>query len=198
MRQHYRFNSRAVLAGIFASTIGFCLWSTTTLNAQAYVTDQGLVRFTSRVPLHTFDGVSKNLVGRISLTDSTVDFYVDLSTLRTGIGKRDKDMRKTLETDKYPFAEFFGSISSELDGARTDTQSVVVEGMFSLHGVSRDMEVSGFIHRNNDQLYVRANWEIRLEDFRIEPPSLLVMKVDQVQQINIEATLRLETTSGDE
>ena len=40
---------------------------------------------------------------------------IDLTTLETGIGKRDKDMRKPLETDKSPFAEFFGKLTSSFD-----------------------------------------------------------------------------------
>jgi polyisoprenoid-binding protein YceI len=156
---------------------------------QAYFTDSGHAQFTSSVPLHTFTGESENLVGRINLADSTVDFYVDLTTLETGIGKRDKDMRETLETDEYPFAEFFGKLVTPLDPEADVPQEVVVRGEFKIHGVSREVEIPGTITPEAEGLHVEANWELRLADYEIEPPSLLIVRVDQIQKLRIQVTL---------
>ena len=52
------------------------------------------------------------------------------------------------------------------------------------------MEVSGEITIEQNILYLTANWEIRLDDFEIVPPSLLIVKVDQIQKISID--IRLE------
>ena len=65
--------------------------------SQSYYAENGTVNFTSSVPLYEFTGTSNQLTGRINLADSTVDFYVDLETLDSGIKKRDKDMRLTLK-----------------------------------------------------------------------------------------------------
>lgn len=175
-----------------AATVAICLVAPPMALGQAYFTDSGHAQFTSSVPLHTFTGESENLVGRINLADSTVDFYIDLSTLDTGIGKRDKDMRQTLETEKYPFAEFFGKLIASLDPAAGAPQEVAVQGEFKMHGVSREVEIPGTITLGEDSLHVEANWELRLDDYDIEPPSLLIVKVDQIQKIRIEATLQPE------
>ena len=102
-------------------------------DAQAFRTDAGLAEFTSSVPLHTFTGISGRLAGRIDLGDGTVDFYVDLETLETGIGKRDRDMRRALEADRWPFASFYGTLVSPFDSTSTELQPVRVRGMFSVH-----------------------------------------------------------------
>ena len=88
--------------------------------AQKYGTQRGTVQFTSRVPLHTFTGTSDYLSGEIDLENRSVDFFVDLETLRTGIGRRDRDMRDALETDDYPFAEVLSP-----SGLSTDAKSVI-------------------------------------------------------------------------
>lgn len=162
------------------------------VRAQAFRTDAGYVRFTSSVPLHTFDGESDRLVGRISLTDSTVDFYVDLTTLETGIGKRDKDMRRSLETDRFQFAEFFGKLISPFDPARQGPQPAIVKGDFKVHGVSRQMEISGTLEKKAAGLEVEAVWTVNLKDFNIEPPSLLIVRVDEVQKVYMKASLAPE------
>ena len=155
----------------------------------AFMTKAGHAEFTSRVPLHTFTGTSDHLVGKINLADSTVDFYLDLATLETGIGKRDKDMRETLEVDEYPFAEFFGTLVSPFDPTRRAPQPATVRGEFTLHGVSRTVTIDGTLQRTADGLKVEAAWEINLNDYNIEPPSLLIVRVDEVQKVRIDALL---------
>lgn len=159
---------------------------------QAYMTESGRAEFDSRVPLHSFTGTSDVLVGRIALADSTVDFYLDLETLDTGIGKRDKDMKKTLETDEYPFAEFFGKLVSPFDPAG-GTQQAVVRGTFTIHGHSRALEVTGTLEPTSGGLQLQASWELNLDDYQIKPPKLLIMKVDPVQQMRISALLTPES-----
>ncbi|MBO6574481.1 MAG: YceI family protein [Rhodothermales bacterium] len=156
--------------------------------AQSFLTETGHAEFESSVPLHSFVGESDALVGRISLPDSTVDFYLDLETLDTGIRKRDKDMRKTLKTDEFPFAEFFGKLTSDFDPAG-GVQDVSVEGTFTIHGVSRPLTVEGTLEPTADGMVLNAAWVLNLDDYDIKPPSLLIVKVDPQQKIQISALL---------
>ena len=164
-------------------------WIAPSLAAQTYMTEGSHVEFTSSVPLHTFTGESENLVGMVNLADSTVDFYVDLTTLETGLGKRDKDMRITLETDKFPFAEFFGKLVSPFDPENPEPQPAIARGDFKIHGVSRSIEVEGTLQKTDTGLALKAAWDLQLEDYEIVPPKLLFIKVDQTQALKIDALL---------
>lgn len=160
-----------------------------TAEAQVVSTAGGEVVFTSRVALHTFSGVSNKLKGNINFADSSVDFYVDLASLETGIGKRDKDMRTTLETGKYPFAEFFGKLSQPVDLSSSSRQQVQVKGKFSLHGVTKDIVVQGSLVKERSGWKLEAAWSLNLSDYNIKPPKLLIVKVDEKQEITIRAVL---------
>lgn len=170
-----------LLAGIFISL---------NISAQSYYTEDGKAVFKSKVPLHNFTGTSENLVGMIKLEDMSVDFYLDLETLDTGNGKRDKDMKLTLETDKHPFGEFFGKITTDFDPDITTEQDVTVEGNFTIHGVTKEVEINGSLTVTGEGLLVKAAWILNLEDYSIKPPKLLFVKVDENQEIEIEALLK--------
>lgn len=159
------------------------------VNGQAFMTKTGHVEFTSEVPLHSFTGRSDHLVGKINVSESTVDFYVDLATLDTGNGKWDKDMRETLEVESYPFAEFYGKIISDFDPERMTEQQVTVQGDFKVHGVSNKAEIEGTITPSADGLRVKASWVLNLDDYDIEPPGILFYRVDEEQDIRINALL---------
>ena len=159
------------------------------LLAQSYYAENGTANFTSSVPLYEFTGTSKQLTGLINFNDLSVDFYLDLETLDSGIKKRDKDMRLTLETKKFPFAEFYGSLLDSVDLTNLNPQKIRTRGNFSIHGVTREIVVEGQITVEQTALHLTANWEISLDDFNIVPPSLLIVKVDQIQKVSIDIRL---------
>ncbi len=175
---------KTLLSLIFSITVSLSVFS------QSFYTETGTAVFHSKVPLHTFSGTSEVLTGLINLTEGTIDFYLDLETLDTGNGKRDKDMKLTLDTKKYPFAEFTGKITSDFDVEGESEQEVTVQGVFKIHGEEKEIEVNGTLTPDGENLILKAGWILLLEDYKIEPPKLLFIKVDQEQEIEISAVLK--------
>jgi len=169
----------------------FVLWVMlpATSTAQAFKTETGYVEFHSTVPLHSFTGKSRHLVGKISLADSTVDFYVDVHTLKTGIGMRDRDMMETLDADNHPFADFYGKITSDFDPLSKDPRKVTVKGKFSVHGVSRQVTINGTMQKADKGLQVKASWTLDMTDYNINPPSILFYRVSEKVDISLNTTL---------
>lgn len=160
------------------------------LYGQAYMTKSGHAEFDSSVPLHSFTGVSDHLVGKINLADSTVDFYLDVNTLETGISKRDKDMLETLNAEEYPFAEFFGKLTTPFNPNKNGTEEVTVEGEFTVHGNTRDVKIDGTLEKTGEGLQLNAAWTLDITDYDIEPPGILFYRVSDEIDIRIDALLK--------
>ena len=167
---------------------GFLVFNSSTY-AQTFYAENADVVYLSKVPLHDFEGSSSNLVGMINLDESVLDFYLDLETLDTGNGKRDKDMKLTLETDEYPFAEFYGTLASPFDINNPEPQVAIAKGDFKIHGESKEVEIEGTLQKTNEGLLLKASWILNLDDYKIKPPRLLIVKVDENQEIDIEILL---------
>jgi hypothetical protein len=96
-------------------------------------------------------GKTKNLSGTIvvdpaaAFDSMSVHLEVDLTTLDTGIAKRNQHMRDHhLETSKYPKAVFDGAAVTGAQGATLEPGKAATfdcEGTFSLHGVSRRLHI---------------------------------------------------------
>lgn len=164
--------------------------SITTQESTLFYTESGTATFTSSVPLHSFTGRSEHLTGMIDLEENVVDFYLDLSTLETGLRRRDRDMRRTLDVEQYPFAEFTGQLQERFDPNRSESQPVTVVGEFSIHGVTQSVEIQGTLTPTEGGVRLQAGWTLRLEAYGIEPPGLLFYRVQQEQGIEIQTTLR--------
>ncbi len=159
--------------------------------SQQYFTQNGSVIFISRAPMLEFEGKSSNLVGLVNATVDSVDFYIDLNTLDTGIELRNRHMRESyLETEKFPFAEFTGSFSPSVDFSSNLTQKVVAKGTFRIHGISKEMDITGTLTPlNQNEIKLMAEWTVKLSDFNIEIPRVVFYELSEVQTVRIEATL---------
>jgi len=159
---------------------------------QTYLSLDGRVVFESSAATETFQGVSPNLVGLVNLADSTMDFYLDLNTLKTGISLRDRQMRdQYLRTKTFPFAEFKGRLGAPVDRTMRVAQPVVARGLFTVHGVPRPIHVSGTITPvDADRLRVEAEWSLNLNDHGITVPSFLMLRLSETIRISIDITLK--------
>ncbi len=159
--------------------------------AQEFQASDGHAIFHSTVPLHSFTGESNYLNGLIDFEQNLVDFYLDLSTLKTGNSSRDRDMYDTLNIDQYPFAEFTGSIISDFSFSPDSLgkQPVTVSGEFTLNGVTVNKTVEGTIENRGRSLIINAEWVQDITDHEIEPPGILFYRVRDEMDIEIRAEL---------
>lgn len=162
------------------------------INAQVFKTENGSVEFLSKASLSEFTGESASLNGLVDLDKNLLDFFVDLNTIKTGIGLRDKHMRENyLETKKYPFAEFTGEIDTLPNMRKGQAQEVIAKGRFKIHGVERVLEVPGKLTMVSDnELNLEAQFKVLLSDYNIDIPNVVFYELSEEQIVTIRATLR--------
>ena len=170
------------------------------LGGQEYRVDlerENRVRFVSDAPLEDFQGVTDRIDGYLSLsgeglggeTDlASSEFYfeVDLASLDTGIGLRNRHMRDNyLETDEFPFASFAGRVTGLTQKAPGRYQAVA-EGTFSIHGVQQDRAIVCDAEVVGGGLRVSCSFQILLSDHGIPIPKLMFMKIDEVMELDLD------------
>ena len=158
--------------------------------AQEYHVDVGadnVVRFISEATIEDFEGITDAIDGFIVLGDGGLvsgatagtEFYleVDLGSLDTGIGLRNRHMRDNyLETDEFPYATFSGSFADvgEGDGG---WMRVTGRGNLAIHGVLQSVEIACDVAPSGGGFRARCAFEVLLSDFDIEIPKVMFMKL---------------------
>jgi len=160
-------------------------------SGQEYLTTSGEVTFLSTAPLNEFEGRSSVLNGLVNLDSNLLDFFVDLNTLKTGIGLRDSHMRESyLETDQFPFAEFTGKIAQMPTLVIGEKIPVKALGTFKIHGEEKEITVAGTLAKQqNGKITLEATFIIALSDYKIPLPSLVFYELAQEQKVTIHAVL---------
>lgn len=161
--------------------------------------DPNGLTFVSKAPLETFDGSTKQIKGTVeldpeSLGDSiTVEVSVDLASLDTGIDLRNQHMRENhLHTAEHPNAVFRGAhFVGEHPSSLTpgDSAKFTMAGSFSLHGVTRRIElpVELTLDAKSGALEVKSEFVVFLADYDIPRPKMLFVKLDEKQTVTFRA-----------
>lgn len=180
--------NKALIFSIFLSAVSF------DGVGQVFMTEKGSVEFLSKAPLNEFVGKSANLNGLVDLGKNLLDFFVDLNTLDTGIGLRDRHMRENyLETKKYPYAEFTGKINALPTLASGQSRAVTAKGKFKIHGVEREIEVQGKLTSLvSGDMQLDASFAVMLGDYKIDIPKVVFYELAEEQLVTIQAILKTE------
>ena len=132
--------------------------------------------------------VRGQLVGASSIDGVRGWVEADAGTLVTGNARRDRDMRKSLEVDRFPTLRF------DLDGATAgavvgDSTAVELRGRFTIHGVTQPTVIRGWARVTPRDATFRGQVPLLLTDYRIGGLSkalgLLTMRKQIVIKINL-------------
>ncbi len=158
------------------------------------------VEFVSKAPLETFTGKTSQVSGACTCDlgklagEVTLAVAVDMATLDTGLSKRNQHMRENhLHTDRYPQAWLRGGVLKAVGATALPVGgavSVEFSGELDLHGVRRPVVVPLQLTRPTEtSLVVRGEFPVRLADFGIPRPQVLLMKLAEEQRVRVSITL---------
>ena len=161
---------------------------------------EGTLRFDGRATTGAFTGTTATVRGHMSGGGSLSEVrgWVDapVSSLVTGNGHRDKDLNKSLASDRYPTIRF--DLTGVTPGAeRGDTIDVVLEGQFTIHGVTREASIPATVLRQPDVIRVRGETPLSLKAYQIEGLSKMMgmLKMDDRILLHVDVTFATEPTT---
>jgi polyisoprenoid-binding protein YceI len=151
---------------------------------------QTKVSFTLGDVLHTVHGTFKLKHGELQIEPMgkiSGSIVVDAGSGDSGSGMRDRKMHKeVLESARYPEIAFRpdhieGSVASQ------GKSSVMVHGMFSIHGADREITVPAQVETSADHWTATVHFTIPYEKWGMKNPSTLFLKVNDSVEIDLVA-----------
>jgi polyisoprenoid-binding protein YceI len=161
------------------------------------VVREGSLSFDGKATVGDFTGttttVSGQFMGAASLDEIRGWVEAPVQTLLTGNSKRDKDLNKSMESEKYPALRF------ELTGVTPATGSldslpVTLHGRLQLHGVDRELELPAVLSMASDHARIRTTFPLNLKDYRIGglTKMLGMLKMHEDIVVHVDVTFALK------
>jgi polyisoprenoid-binding protein YceI len=148
------------------------------------------VKFTLGDVLHTVHGNFKLKHGTLQMESAgkmAGEIVVDATSGDSGSGMRDRKMHKeVLESARYPEIAFRpdrvdGTVASE------GKSSVMVHGIFSIHGADREISVPAQVEILPDHWTATVHFTVPYEKWGMKNPSTLFLKVSDSVEIDLTA-----------
>src|SRR5262252_4263601 len=189
MRNTYRTIGRAVVC----AAVGLAGVLLASAQDAKYQLDpaQSSVKFTLADVLHTVRGTYKVKQGNLQVEpDGKVSgqIVVDAASGESGSGMRDRKMHKeVLESARYPEIAFR---PDRIDGtvANSGKSSVVLHGMFNIHGADREISVPAQVAMTGEQWTASVHFSVPYQEWGMKNPSTLFLHVSDSVEIDLVAT----------
>jgi polyisoprenoid-binding protein YceI len=96
-----------------------------------------------------------------------------------------------IESDKYPKAEFKGSITNnqEINYAKDGTYPAQVSGKLTLHGVTKDITTTGTLKVDGGKIDANSVFNVLASDFKIKIPAIVKDKISNSIKITVDCKL---------
>lgn len=134
---------------------------------------QGRVSFFSYTSVENIKAENNQVLSIIDLSthDIAVSMLMNAFVFEKAL-MREHFNESYIESDIYPKATFEGKIS-DFDPSQEGEQTRMVSGTFSMHGVSKELEIKTKIENIKGTYIVSGTFEAYVKDYSIKIPPLL-------------------------
>jgi len=142
-------------------------------------------------PLHHIESTSKEIDCRIEIDAAkkeikSVSTQIDVTTFNSGNSNRDSHAMEVIDAITYPDV-VFSSTSVVQNG-----DSVQATGKLTFHGVTKDIVIAAATKWSPNRLEVNGAFNLSLTEFKVERPSLLMIKSDDTLKFSLIVIFKLE------
>ncbi|RYY99845.1 MAG: YceI family protein [Chitinophagaceae bacterium] len=157
-----------------------------------YFTKSGRIQFTSKAPMEDIEAVNKTATAVLDIQSGALQFSVLMKGFEFEKALMQEHFNENyVESDKFPKAEFKGSVvnNGDIAYARPGSYPAKVKGKFTLHGVTREIETAGTITVGTDGIKAASGFTIQLSDYNVQIPSVVKEKISNSIRITVETKL---------
>ncbi|GAB1372427.1 hypothetical protein MASR1M45_24890 [Candidatus Kapaibacterium sp.] len=150
------------------------------------------VKFISETPVENFDGKTSKIDGYFicpsieKLVGSELYFEVDLNSVDTGIGLRNRHER--IICMQLNIRHLQVKCNAKVNDTEYD---VKVKGKMFVHGVTKEISVSGKIYKLGEGYKLKSNFEIKLTDYNIKVPKFMFVRISEDIKLYLDFVVKL-------
>ena len=156
--------------------------------SQKYKVSDSKVTFFSYAPVEDIKAESVKLQGLVDFSNKEFFFRIPINSFVFPSSLMQEHFNENyLESDVYPNsifqAEVLGTNVKEIGDAK-------VEGDLTIHGVTNKIFVDGFLLEKDNKIIIKANFSIKLKDYKIKIPKIVMYKIAEEIAISVNIELK--------
>ncbi|MEP1033250.1 YceI family protein [Ekhidna sp.] len=167
---------------IFLSILMSCLAG----YSQKFKTNDTSIRFYSDAPMEDIEAINESATSIVDIGSKTIVIVVPIKSFSFKKKLMQEHFNENyLESDDFPNAIFKGKLI-DWNGSE-GSSTALAEGTLELHGVIKDVTISGDLDYSKNSLKLSTVFSISLEDYNIKIPKAVFYKIAE----EVEVTAKL-------
>ena len=157
-----------------------------------FYTKTGKVSFISKAPLEEIEGKNKTVTAVVDSKTGAMQFAIQMKGFEFEKQLMQQHFNENyVESDKYPKAEFKGTISnnSTINYSKDGSYPAKVKGKLTIHGVTKDVETTGTLKINGGKIDANSTFNVLISDYNIKIPAVVKDKVSNTIKITVDCDL---------
>ena len=168
------------------------LSSTFSFAQDKYFTRSGKIQFFSKTSAENIDATNRSAAVVLDTKSGDLQFAVLMKGFEFKKALMQEDFNSNyVESTKYPKAEFNGKITnnSEINYTTDGSYNAKVKGTLTMHGQSKEIEVSGTISIKDGKAEMKSVFNIQIADYKISVPRLYKDNISSTIKITVDCSL---------
>jgi polyisoprenoid-binding protein YceI len=153
-----------------------------------YFTKTGNVSFSAGTAIENIDGTNKSTTCVFDAATGNIQFAILVKGFEFKSALMMEHFNENyMESDKYPKSLFTGKITNidKVNFQKDGSYPVTVKGTLEIHGVKKDVETNGTFKVAGETVLTTADFNVLLEDYKIEIPGLVKDKISKTAKIQV-------------
>ncbi len=155
------------------------------VNAQKYTTVSSSISFFSDATIEDIKAENTKALSIFNVATGDVAFSIPIKDFEFEKSlMKEHFNEKYLETEKYPKATFQGKVTG-YSLSLSEEQIVTATGKLTIHGVTKDVILSGSLTFSDQKIVAKSLFKITLEDYKIKIPQLLWQNIAEEVEVSL-------------
>ena len=161
--------------------------------AQKLFTRDAKIKFSSDTPMEKIEGLNKSGTCVLDVATGKMEWKVLIKGFLFEKALMQEHFNENyMESSTYPNAQFKGQITnlSEVNFTQDGKYTAKVGGKLTIHGVERDVNVTGTVKVSKGSVEVLSDFIVKPEDYKITIPSLVKDNIAKEIKVVVNAALQ--------
>jgi len=162
--------------------------SFTLVNAQKYMTKNGVISFHSKTKAEDIKAENRSVVSVIDIKTGAMEFQLLMKGFDFPNDLMEQHFNESYaESDKYPKATFKGKIDNidSFDLSKNGTYTGYFTGKLTIKNVTKEVKDTVTFVVKNGKISATSNIKIKPKDFNFNIPATAVAKIEETIRVEI-------------
>lgn len=160
------------------------------VQSQQVIERQGKVSFFSYTSVENIEAINNQAFSVIDLSNNEIAISMLMKAFTFKKALMQEHFNESyVESDIYPKATFSGKIL-DFDLTNLDTETKMIDGTLTIHGVSKAIKIPVKIESQNNLISLSGDFEVKVNDYEIKIPPILRSNIAKIISITFQFEYR--------